>query len=89
MKDGEVAEQFFMFFKFSLISGAIHILVKSLAFTYTIYAVIFLNGVLLVIQTNTLDSRNGYQNIYREWVSITFICIYMLEILLKLIGLGN
>ena len=74
---------------FSLISGAIFILIKSPAFTYTIYAVIFLNGVLLVIQTGTLDTRNGYQKIYSEWVSITFICIYMLEITLKLIGLGN
>ena len=75
-------------YPFSLISGAIHLLIKSLAFTYTIYAVIFLNGVLLVIQTNTLDSKNGSQQIYSEWVSITFICIYMAEIFLKLIGLG-
>ena len=73
---------------FSLISGAIHMLIKSLAFTYTIYAVILLNGVLLVIQTITLDSKNGYQKIYSEWVSITFICIYLVEIVLKLIGLG-
>ena len=73
---------------FSVMSAAINMLVKSIAFTYTIYAIILLNGVLLVVQTSTIDYADTKQTIYSEWVSVTFIAIYTLEMILKLIGLG-
>jgi two pore calcium channel protein 1 len=73
---------------FNMISAAIHVLVRSKAFDYTIYALIICNGVLLIIQTSLLTNTTDKQYIYTPEISIAFISIYTLEMILKLIGLG-
>ena len=73
---------------FSMISASINALVRSMTFTYMIYLIILLNGILIIIQTSSIDFTNTEQTFYSEWVSITFIVIYTLEMSLKLIGLG-
>ena len=74
-------------YPFSLISGAINIFVRSLAFTYTIYVIIFLNGVLLIVQTCYVDYE-GQKTMDSDWISVIFIGIYTVEMILKLVGLG-
>eukprot|EP00092_Neocalanus_flemingeri_P012722 GFUD01013709.1.p1 GENE.GFUD01013709.1~~GFUD01013709.1.p1 ORF type:complete len:872 (+),score=167.61 GFUD01013709.1:299-2914(+) len=73
---------------FSMISGAISLLVKSKTFDYTIYMLIIFNGILLIVQTSSMVHTNAIQSIYAPWVSNSFISIYTIEMILKLIGLG-
>jgi len=73
---------------FSMVAGAIYMLVKSKAFDYTIYMLIISNGVLLIIQTSLLEKTNEPQLIYTGAVSYAFISIYTLEMILKMIGFG-
>merc|ERR1712106_479095 len=70
------------------LSGAISMLVKSKTFDYTIYMLIIFNGLLLIVQTSYMDRTNDAQSIYAPWVSLSFISIYTIEMILKLIGLG-
>ena len=73
---------------FDIFAAAVHALVKTKAFDYTIYMLIISNGVLLIIQTSTLKTTNEKQNIYTPALSIAFISIYTLEMILKMIGFG-
>jgi len=71
-----------------LISATIHMLVTSTAFDYTVYMLIIFNGILLIIQTSIMVKTTDKQMIYNHTVGLSFICIYTLEMFLKLIGLG-
>ena len=73
---------------FSLLSAAVSALVKSKTFEYTIYMLIIFNGLLLIVQTGSMEHTNAEQSIYSSWVSLIFVTIYTLEMILKLIGLG-
>lgn len=73
---------------FSVMTAAVHMLVKSKAFDYTIYMLIISNGVLLILQTCLLDKTSDKQTIYTPALSMAFISIYALEMVLKLIGFG-
>ena len=58
-----------------------------MTFTYTIYIVIFLNGVLLVVQTIYVDRADAVTK-KSNVLEIIFIVIYTIEMLLKMVGLG-
>jgi len=73
---------------FVVILTGIRSLVKSKGFEFCIYTLIFINGVLLILQTYMLDSPNQRQDIYAFWVSYIFIGAYTIEVLLKFLGLG-
>lgn len=73
---------------FSILSGAVAMLVKSKTFEYTIYMLIIFNGLLLIVQTGSMQHTNTEQSIYSSWVSLSFVSIYTVEMILKLIGLG-
>ena len=73
---------------FSLLSAAVSALVKSKTFEYTIYMLIIFNGLLLIVQTGSMEHTNAEQSIYSSWVSLIFVTIYTVEMILKLIGLG-
>ena len=75
-------------YPFSLITGAIHKLVKSKAFDYTIYMMIISNGILLLIQTSLMETSTQKQTIYTPLLSMGFISVYTLEMILKMIGFG-
>eukprot|EP00088_Acartia_fossae_P037775 TRINITY_DN3900_c0_g1_i4.p1 TRINITY_DN3900_c0_g1~~TRINITY_DN3900_c0_g1_i4.p1 ORF type:complete len:917 (-),score=53.70 TRINITY_DN3900_c0_g1_i4:656-3406(-) len=75
-------------YPFHVILSAVRKLVKSKAFEFFIYTLIFINGVLLILQTCLLDSPTQRQDIYAFWVSYIFIGAYIIEVILKLIGLG-
>ena len=73
---------------FDIIAAAVHALVRTKAFDYTIYMLIISNGVLLIIQTSILKTTTEKQTIYTTALSIAFISIYTLEMILKMIGFG-
>ena len=69
--------------------GFIHKIVSSAWFEYTIYVVVFANGVILIIQTAVLDAETKLDTtIYSMWVSCFFVGFYTMEASLKLLGLG-
>ena len=71
------------------ILGWIHKVISSAWFEYTVYFVVFANGVILVVQTAVLDSKNILDTtIYTGWVSCFFVGFYTVEASLKLLGLG-
>lgn len=72
---------------FALVSGGINLLVRSVAFTYTIYVIILLNGVLLIVQTMYVDHAEAKTE-ESDLLQIIFIIIYTIEMVLKMIGLG-
>ena len=67
--------------------GGINKLVHSLAFTFTIYVIILLNGILLVVQTIYVDRADAMTN-QSNLLEVIFIVIYTIEMLLKMVGLG-
>ena len=69
--------------------GFINKIVLSAWFEYTIYVIVFANGVILVVQTAVLSSLDRNQtSIYQPWVSWFFVGLYTMEASLKLLGLG-
>ena len=69
--------------------GFIYNIVKSAWFEYTIYFVVFANGIILIVQTAVLDSETIEDTtIYSFWVSCFFVGFYTVEASLKLLGLG-
>uniref|UniRef100_A0A674NW89 Voltage-dependent calcium channel protein TPC1 n=1 Tax=Takifugu rubripes TaxID=31033 RepID=A0A674NW89_TAKRU len=64
-----------------LIFKGIHLLVKSKAFQYIMYAVVAINGVWILLETYTLNST-----IF--WLLVFFLLVYGVEVLLKILGLG-
>jgi len=73
---------------FSIMSGAIHLLVTNKAFEYTIYMLIITNGTLMIVQTSLMNHTDEEQFIYSPWISLLFVSVYTLEMVFKLIGLG-
>uniref|UniRef100_A0A8D3AIQ7 Ion transport domain-containing protein n=1 Tax=Scophthalmus maximus TaxID=52904 RepID=A0A8D3AIQ7_SCOMX len=66
-----------------LIFKGINLLVKSKAFQYAMYAVVAINGVWILVETYTLNSKYPV-----PWSYIVFLTIYGVEVLLKITGLG-
>uniref|UniRef100_A0A3B4UKQ5 Two pore segment channel 1 n=1 Tax=Seriola dumerili TaxID=41447 RepID=A0A3B4UKQ5_SERDU len=65
-----------------LIFKGINLLVKSKAFQYAMYVVVAINGVWILVETYTLNSK------FVPWSYIVFLTIYGVEVLLKITGLG-
>uniref|UniRef100_A0A3B4B558 Ion transport domain-containing protein n=1 Tax=Periophthalmus magnuspinnatus TaxID=409849 RepID=A0A3B4B558_9GOBI len=65
-----------------LIFKGINLLVKSKAFQYVMYVVVAINGVWILVETYTLNSK------FVPWSYIVFLTIYGVEVLLKVTGLG-
>ena len=69
--------------------GFINKVVLSSWFEYTIYVIVFANGVILIVQTAVLDADDKTSTeIYQPWVSYFFVGLYTMEASLKLLGLG-
>jgi len=75
----------------SFLKGIVYytaLIVKSKVFEYSVYCVVVFNTALLVFQAAIIQKIDSDHVVYTNEIAMVFLVLYILEVKLKLLGLG-